>query len=401
MKETAMINSISHKNDLPPPIQAQQSQELNSLHQQYQQISQQNQVKSKLLNEMYQKQTNSKSVVPAQSMSQQFYQQSILQPQQQYSSQQQQQQTAQFQGQQSLSQYLSQDTALKKVQTPQESLSDPKQASFSSNSSVVSNCSSFSNGILSRSGSIPYSEVSLYNTIAQNTIDNASTYSLPIANSNVSQKHSLPNSSQNTLPNTNEKLIPIEIQQQLQSLYDPSILQSVLATLSDSKTNNSVTFDNIAGLENSKRILNEAITLPLLMPEFFDGVCEPWKGILLFGPPGTGKTMLVKAICNSGGYKFFNTSASTLISKYRGDTEKIIKCLFHAATLCAPSIIFVDEIDSLLNDRSSNGEHEASRRMKTEFFIHLDGLNSNKDKKVSLFLIFFLINLLFPLFTSL
>lgn len=354
MKETAMINSISHKNEYPPQIQPQQLLEINSLQQQYQQISQQNQVKSKILTEMYQKQSsNNKS----------------------------------HNSQQSLSQFLNQDS--KKSNEIEirnfPNINNSNNCNYS-NINIHNNTSGYFN-----SSSLPYSEVNMYSNINSNTIENASLYSLPI--SNPSPRSSFANQSFSSSKNipVNGKTISLDIQQQLQSLYDPQIIQSVLGTLANTSNNSSsnVTFDSIAGLENSKRILHEAITLPLIVPEFFDGVCEPWKGILLFGPPGTGKTMLVKAICNSGGYKFFNTSSSNLISKYRGDTEKIIRCLFHAATLCAPSIIFIDEIDSLLNNRNNNDEHEASRRMKTEFFIHLDGLNSNNDKKV--IMLFFLL----------
>lgn len=138
-----------------------------------------------------------------------------------------------------------------------------------------------------------------------------------------------------------------------------------------------VTFDDIASLETAKRLLNEAVVLPLIMPEFFTGIREPWKGVLLFGPPGTGKTLLAKAVCSLNCSTFFSCSSSSLISKYRGDSEKIVRCLFEAARGCAPAIVFMDEIDALVSSRSHDGEHEASRRLKTELFAQMDGIASS------------------------
>lgn len=138
-----------------------------------------------------------------------------------------------------------------------------------------------------------------------------------------------------------------------------------------------VSFDDIAALSTAKRLLNEAIVLPLLMPEFFTGIRKPWKGVLLFGSPGTGKTLLAKAVCGFNNSTFFSCSSSSLISKYRGESEKIVRCLFEAARHCAPSVVFLDEVDALVSSRGVDGEHEASRRLKTEFFSQMDGIASN------------------------
>merc|ERR1719487_2020657 len=145
-----------------------------------------------------------------------------------------------------------------------------------------------------------------------------------------------------------------------------------------------VSFDDIGGLADAKRAMNEAVILPLLIPEFFTGLRKPWKGVLLFGPPGTGKTMLAKAVASCAeNITFFNCSSATLTSKWRGESEKLLRALFATARARVPSILFFDEIDSLLSHRGSSAEHEASRRFKSEFLIHMDGLLSDSRQEAS------------------
>ncbi|KAI1001587.1 putative AAA domain-containing protein [Podosphaera aphanis] len=135
-----------------------------------------------------------------------------------------------------------------------------------------------------------------------------------------------------------------------------------------------VHWGDVAGLDVAKEALKEAVVYPFLRPDLFMGLREPARGMLLFGPPGTGKTMLARAVATESKSTFFSISASSLTSKYLGESEKLVRALFQLARILAPSIIFVDEIDSLLSARSGSGEHESTRRIKTEFFIQWSDL---------------------------
>ena len=135
-----------------------------------------------------------------------------------------------------------------------------------------------------------------------------------------------------------------------------------------------VHWDDVAGLEAAKKALKEAVVYPFLRPDLFMGLREPARGMLLFGPPGTGKTMLARAVATESRSTFFAISASSLTSKWLGESEKLVRALFSLAKALAPSIIFVDEIDSLLSSRGGSSEHESTRRIKTEFLIQWSDL---------------------------
>ncbi|XP_071738324.1 uncharacterized protein [Rutidosis leptorrhynchoides] len=143
-----------------------------------------------------------------------------------------------------------------------------------------------------------------------------------------------------------------------------------------------VTFEDIGALESVKETLKELVMLPLQRPELFckGQLTKPCKGILLFGPPGTGKTMLAKAVATEAGANFINISMSSITSKWFGEGEKYVKAVFTLASKISPSVIFVDEVDSMLGRRENPSEHEAMRKMKNEFMVNWDGLRT-KDKE--------------------
>ena len=158
---------------------------------------------------------------------------------------------------------------------------------------------------------------------------------------------------------------------------DSKLADGLMATIVGQKPN--VKWEDVAGLVEAKKSLHEALIMPIKFPAFFTGNVKPWKGILLYGPPGTGKTFIAKACATECQSTFFSVSSSDLMSKYVGESEKLIKQLFKLANEKAPSIIFIDEIDSMCGNRSE-GENEASRRVKTEFLVQMQGVgHENKN----------------------
>lgn len=140
-----------------------------------------------------------------------------------------------------------------------------------------------------------------------------------------------------------------------------------------------VKWDDVAGLEGAKDSLKEAVILPVKFPQFFTGKRKPWSGILLYGPPGTGKSYLAKAVATEAESTFFSVSSSDLVSKWLGESEKLVSNLFSLAREKSPAIIFIDEIDALCSSRGE-GESEAARRIKTEFLVQMQGVNTHEAR---------------------
>ncbi|KAL0105466.1 hypothetical protein PUN28_016853 [Cardiocondyla obscurior] len=170
-----------------------------------------------------------------------------------------------------------------------------------------------------------------------------------------------------------------EVQDERLKNIDANMIELIKNEIMDS--GKTITWDDIAGLEYIKKIIKEVVVFPMLRPDIFTGLRRPPKGILLFGPPGTGKTLIGKCIASQSKSTFFSISASSLTSKWIGDGEKMVRALFAVAKVYQPSVIFIDEIDSLLTQRSET-EHESSRRLKTEFLVQLDGAATSEDDRI-------------------
>jgi vacuolar protein-sorting-associated protein 4 len=141
-----------------------------------------------------------------------------------------------------------------------------------------------------------------------------------------------------------------------------------------------VKWEDVAGLEGAKDSLKETVILPTRFPQLFTGNRKPFKGILLYGPPGTGKSYLAKAVATEADSTFFSVSSSDLVSKWQGESERLVRNLFELAREApgGKSIIFIDEVDSLCGSRSE-GESDSTRRIKTEFLVQMDGVGKNSN----------------------
>lgn len=142
-----------------------------------------------------------------------------------------------------------------------------------------------------------------------------------------------------------------------------------------------VKWEDIANLERAKEALIEAVIWPLKRPDLFQGSRRPWKGVLLFGPPGCGKTLLAKAVANSVKATFFTIDSSVILSKWLGESEKIVRELFSVARENQPAIIFIDEVDAIASVRSAN-EHDAIHRVKTVLLMEMDGMYARPNERL-------------------
>lgn len=145
------------------------------------------------------------------------------------------------------------------------------------------------------------------------------------------------------------------------------------------------TYADVGGLEQQIQEIKESVELPLTHPELYEEMgIRPPKGVILYGVPGTGKTLLAKAVANQTSATFLRVVGSELIQKYLGDGPKLVRELFRVADEHAPSIVFIDEVDAVGSkryDSSSGGEREIQRTL-LELLNQLDGFDSRHDVKV-------------------
>ncbi|KAH8488501.1 hypothetical protein H0E87_024245 [Populus deltoides] len=216
---------------------------------------------------------------------------------------------------------------------------------------------------------------------SKSTLTHAPTAAVSSSNSrqDLSQKSAHSTRNIPVIKNQTDKAITSKQRQDSGNGYDAKLIEMINTAIVDKSP--SVKWEDVAGLEKAKQSLMEMVILPTRRRDLFTGLRKPARGLLLFGPPGNGKTMLAKAVASESEATFFNVSASSLTSKWVGEAEKLVRTLFIVAISRQPSVIFMDEIDSIMSTRLAN-ENDASRRLKSEFLIQFDGVTSNPNDLV-------------------
>ncbi|XP_061947543.1 ATPase family AAA domain-containing protein FIGL1-like [Populus nigra] len=161
---------------------------------------------------------------------------------------------------------------------------------------------------------------------------------------------------------------------------EPHLLERIIYEIMDTDLN--VCWDDIAGLEHAKKSVTQMVVWPLMRPDIFKGCRDLGSGLLLFGPPGTCKTMMAKTIAGEMKAAFFHLSARTLATKWVADSEKVVRTLFGIARCMQPAVIFCDEIDLILN-KSTTYAHQYSRRLKMQFLTEMESMD-NKTARILL-----------------
>jgi transitional endoplasmic reticulum ATPase len=157
-------------------------------------------------------------------------------------------------------------------------------------------------------------------------------------------------------------------------MVEPSAMREVLIEIPKVK------WDDIGGLEDVKKALKESIEWPLKYPDSFKRLgINPPTGILLYGPPGCGKTLLAKAIANESGANFISVKGPELLSMWVGESEKHVREIFRRAKQVAPSIVFFDEIDALIPKRGYGADSHVSERVTSQLLAEISGLEELHD----------------------